>query len=386
MNIMNHNQDYIRQLITEKLIGTISDDDRVYLEEMILRDSEARLLWEEMRDKWTALEGDSKLEQLNLDTRLEEVKDNIHNRNKPFSFTQWQLANVAALLILFIGMWTVLKSKNNAVISNGAVMTEKPSKKIELVLGSGKTLNISGQPQTINVDDIELKAAAGTLQYSGTSRASEQYNTLNIPEEADYKLILSDGSKVWLNSSSSLKFPFAFSGKTRDVYLTGEAYFEVAKNSKQPFLVHTSKTNIQVLGTSFNVNTYEDGLIKTSLVEGRVKTFSLDGDSTLLRPGFEAYYDDLKKEFQVKPFDKEYVLSWIEGSYLFNKVPLENLTGTLERWFGVEVVSINKKVIGKTLVSGIIEKGKLKEFLENLNASTGIKYTLKNNILDFTAN
>ncbi|MCW3115908.1 MAG: anti-sigma factor, partial [Segetibacter sp.] len=156
--------------------------------------------------------------------------------------------------------------------------------------------------------------------------------------------------------------------------------------SKQPFLVHTSKTNIQVLGTSFNVNTYEDGLIKTSLVEGRVKTFSLDGDSTLLRPGFEAYYDDLKKEFQVKPFDKEYVLSWIEGSYLFNKVPLENLTGTLERWFGVEVVSINKKVIGKTLVSGIIEKGKLKEFLENLNASTGIKYTLKNNILDFTAN
>ncbi|WP_431198411.1 FecR family protein [Mucilaginibacter sp. P25] len=144
---------------------------------------------------------------------------------------------------------------------------------IELRLANGEHINLSDtSKKVINMSFAHLKKGVNGLSYQVDNSKNEEWSTLLIPSKLNYRIVLSDGTQVWLNSVSSLRFPFSFLGKTREVYLTGEAFFKVAKNAAHPFIVHTGQTDVKVLGTEFNVNTYHADEIVTSLVEGSVST------------------------------------------------------------------------------------------------------------------
>ncbi len=386
MDIMN-DLDHIHLLITEKLTGNILSEDELYLEECIRKDKNVELLWNTLQQKWLAINGDDHLESIDVASRLEEVNKKITEAKPPaitISQKGW-MAAAATVLIIITATW-LWKESNNTVTPIASVSTTAPqdsAQQIELLLSSGKKVSFTNQPQTINVDDVKINASGDVLQYQDETEKAVEYNTLRIPEKAEYQIVLSDGSKIWLNSCSSLKFPFNFPDSTREVYIEGEAYFEVTKNAKKPFIIHTPKTTVEVLGTAFNINTYDKEIVKTSVVEGSVTTKANNGAKVLLFPGLEAYYNDNIQTFKTTSFDQQMVLAWMHGVYYFNKVQLNDLKGPLERWFGVKV-NLNKNSLEKTTVSGIIEKGKLLDFLENLKATTGINYSLQNNILVFT--
>ncbi|HTN07771.1 FecR family protein [Agriterribacter sp.] len=200
--------------------------------------------------------------------------------------------------------------------TNKAVLTLSDGKKVEL--------NDKGQ-QVITDGNLAIRISDGALAYSKTDVVV--YNTMTTPKGGQYKLKLPDGTTVWLNASSSITYPTAFPGNTREVTITGEAYFEVAKNPAKPFTVRTYKDEITVKGTSFNVNSYEDEAgVKTSLVEGLVQV-----NGTLLTPG-NAY---MGGEITRTNVDKD--LAWKNGVFNFNQVKLKHAMRQIARWYDVEI-------------------------------------------------
>lgn len=183
-----------------------------------------------------------------------------------------------------------------------------------------------------------------TLSSSGILKAS-------TPRGGTYQIVLSDGTKVWLNASSELKFPASFNQtKQRSVELSGEAYFEVAKNKMKPFMVRSNGQEIEVLGTHFNVNSYLDEKVtKTTLLEGAIKLSQLKRDnpaSYVLRPGQQAVAGNTVVIRNVDAMD---VIDWKNGMFIFNKESLESIMRKLSRWYDVDVVFEDEKLKSKLL-------------------------------------
>jgi len=190
---------------------------------------------------------------------------------------------------------------------------------------------------------VSLKNKEGVLQYKDSvndKSVESKTNTLRVPRGGEYQLVLADGTKVWLNSDSELSYPVPFVGKERKVTLMGEAYFEVAHNKDVPFIVVTGNQEVEVLGTKFNISSYEnDANIITTLVEGKVKVSDSNSESErYLMPNEQSVLnrdtDDLKKrKVDVYPF-----IAWKDGRFVFNNVTLEQFLLKISRWYDVEVI------------------------------------------------
>jgi ferric-dicitrate binding protein FerR (iron transport regulator) len=162
------------------------------------------------------------------------------------------------------------------------------------------------------------------------------YNTITTPRGGQYQVTLPDGTKVWLNAESSLRFPTAFTEKERAVELTGEAYFEVATNKNKPFLIKTGQSNTRVLGTSFNIMAYNDeGPVKTTLLEGAVK-IAEGGRSALLQPGEQGIFNS--GSITTKTVNIRAVIAWKDGYYFFDRTPVQSVMRQIARWYNVDIV------------------------------------------------
>jgi ferric-dicitrate binding protein FerR (iron transport regulator) len=160
------------------------------------------------------------------------------------------------------------------------------------------------------------------------------------------------------------------------VEVEGEAFFKVARNPNAPFIVHTSLTEVQVLGTSFNVNTYEKGNVRTALIEGKVVTRRPDGQSLTLDPGYVSEYA-LSKGFSSTTFEQEDELSWMNGVFYFHDMSIERLAEVASRCYGVHIVLAGDRFAGQSL-TGVMERSKLSEFLNDLETTAHIKYYYAN--------
>ncbi|TCC98147.1 FecR family protein [Pedobacter psychroterrae] len=228
------------------------------------------------------------------------------------------------------------------------------------------------------------KTSDGQIVYQVTAEADAdngKYNVLEAPKGGQYQIVLIDGTKVWLNSASVLKYPARFSAAERKVELTGEAYFEVAKDKKKPFKIITDDQEIAVLGTHFNVNAYSDESdTKTTLIEGSVKVSSLsypssrtaDIDDVILKPGQQSVLH--KGAFNVKNADTEEAIAWKNGYFIFENDNMDMIMRKLERWYDVEVAYIGAEG-NRTKVMGTIDKNTdLAEVLKLLEATGKFKF------------
>ncbi|MEI9944262.1 MAG: FecR family protein [Chitinophagaceae bacterium] len=185
--------------------------------------------------------------------------------------------------------------------------------------------------------NVKLVKLDGQLAYNGTGGSPDiLYNTISTPRGGQYQLVLSDGTKVWLNASSSLRFPASFPAKERKVEITGEAYFEVAHNTSKPFRVNVAgKGMVEVLGTHFNINSYDDeSSSKITLLEGLVKVIK-NNTVHFLKPGQQAQVTD--KVMIVNGANIEEVVAWKNGKFLFDKTDVQTTMRQLARWYDVEI-------------------------------------------------
>lgn len=213
-----------------------------------------------------------------------------------------------------------------------AVLTLADGTQISLDDAADGELGRQGTTKVIKLDSGQLAYQAG-----GPAQGVS-YNTLATPRGGQYEITLPDGTKVWLNASSSLRFPTAFTGKERTVELQGEAYFEVARNAAKPFTVKVNDMEVAVLGTHFNVMAYEgEGAAKTTLVEGSVKV-KKGGEGVVIAPGQQAQVSAGGPLRVVKDANLEEVLAWKNGHFVFDGADIGSVMRQIERWYDVDIV------------------------------------------------
>lgn len=229
-----------------------------------------------------------------------------------------------------------------------------------------------------------LKIDAGKLSYrqaNAGKQLSVQYNTVSTPRGGQYQVELPDGSKVWLNSASSLKFPTFFGGKERNVELSGEAYFEVAHNQKQSFKVKVKGVEVLVLGTHFNINAYDDeGSIKTTLLQGSVReTIADQQQAVTIVPGQQAEVGEDNVIKVINDVDLAQVVAWQSGLFEFNNSDLAAIMRQISRWYDVDVIYDSKP--GDAKFGGGISKHLPLSAVLQLIEANGVRFELEERVL-----
>jgi len=311
----------------------------------------------------------------------------IKNRKTVFSF--W--IRVAAAAILFLAGASAYWMLNKKDDTNGKVVATN-KKHTPIVPGGNRAVLTTSDGSTIILDSLQN----GTVIQKGATKISKQgglliynisastktdipvlYNTLSTPRGGEYQVVLPDGSKVWLNSASSLHFPSTFTGNQRVVDLTGEAYFEVAKNKENPFLVKVGDMQVKVLGTHFNINAYSDeDAIKTSLLEGSIK-ITKGNTSRLLKPGEQAVLENKEGQVEITHANMDEVMAWKKGLFQFDGADINTIMRKIGRWYNVEIV-YEGKVSMQRFEGKISRNAQLADVLRILELSN-VKFTVVGN-------
>ncbi|MEI6949049.1 FecR domain-containing protein [Paraflavisolibacter sp. H34] len=295
-------------------------------------------------------------------------------------------AAVIGLLLLGAYAWWHREGQEN----REAMKVDRPLQK-DILPGGDKAVLTLADGSAIVLDQAQNGALSrqggtsvvktgGKLAYvPGAPAALEVlYNTLTTPRGGQYQVQLPDGSLVWLNAASSLHFPTAFGGKERRVEITGEAYFEVAKDRSKPFVVAVNGAEVQVLGTHFNVMAYTDeGALKTTLLEGSVR-FSGAGQTRLLEPGQQSQLTKTGAVNVVSGVDTESVVAWRKGMFHFDNADIETVMRQLARWYNVEVVFKNRREYDPLHVS-IPRSTRLSNALKMLELSGSARFRVDGN-------
>lgn len=275
-----------------------------------------------------------------LERRLEQVKEPVRIRRI------WWYAAASVLAVAGISVYYLLnrepESQSSATIATTQSTPANNNNKAILTLSNGNQISLDDIPagQLAQENGVIIqKDSNGQLQYTvssnGQTNEANAFNTISTPRGRQYQVNLPDGSTVWLNASSSLHFPVNFTGSQRKVSVTGEAFFEVKQNKDQPFIVQSGQQELEVLGTSFNLNGYASD-ITTSLVDGSVKVSNTSTkEEVLLKPGRQSILGP--QEIAVTGFDPEIVLGWRSGLFTYNKAPLSAVMADFERWYDVDV-------------------------------------------------
>jgi transmembrane sensor len=318
-----------------------------------------------------------------LDSRLQDILRQPVKRIQPY----WWWA-AAAVVIAFVALFALPEphkvEKPTASSEKLQYPEPQPGKNGAILrLADGRSLVLDSMPDGVvaHQGNINITLNNGKVFYGSNkddqSAASSGMNTLSTPRGRQYQLELQDGTKVWLNAASSITYPTVFDSKERMVKVTGEVYFEVAKNKTVPFRVElANKTQIEVLGTHFNINSYDtESSFNTTLLEGSVRVRTLMGGSVLMKPGEQAQVND-KGVKLVRNIDLENVMAWKNGLFSFSDANLETVMRQLSRWYDVDV--LYEGPIPDVVFNGEIDRSlTLSQVLNGLSA-TRINYKIKN--------
>lgn len=333
---------------------TISDAEHAELLQLLSQKEhaqKARHFFKEVMDRQS---GDAALfSEAESSELLQSVRDKIRTKEQASPVRKlpvWKWAGVAAAacLLLIAGYWLLQPAPPKEVKTvvqqqtappdllpgkkNKAVLVLADNTQIELDSTGAGILSLQGNARIRKGEDGQIIYENANAQHATTEPV---YNILDIPVGGEYQLVLADGSKVWLNAASRLKFPVNFSGNTREVELTGEAYFEIAKNKSKPFKVHVNNATVDVLGTHFNVNAYDnESRQAVTLLEGSVKVSAAGSrQSAVLKPGQQAALTH-DSRLTVHDVDPEEAVAWKNGYFMFVDEDIKSIMKKLSRWYG----------------------------------------------------
>ncbi len=291
-----------------------------------------------------------------------------------FIFTKRQVKQTAAIE-------TTQEFKNNDVAPGGnkAVLTLANGAQIILDSAGNGALTQQGNTKIIKLDNGQL--SYNSLNGSQTLPDKVFYNTISTPRGGQYQVVLADGSKVWLNAASSLRFPTSFAAKEREVELTGEGYFEVAHDATKPFKVSVNGIEVRVFGTHFNINAYNDeATIKTTLLEGSVKV-GKGSASKVIRPGEQAQIENdgnaLNPKIMVQVVDVDAAVAWKNGRFIFHGNDIQSVMRQLARWYDIDV-NYQGNVTDEEFV-GVINRSRyenISEILDMLEKTLTVSFAI----------
>jgi hypothetical protein len=316
-------------------------------------------------------------------TGAPEIKSN--SRWTAYGF--WRVAaSILLVLGISLGIYEYQSGNDSKTVATKKLNTDAlpGTNKAYLKLANGDSILLtqSGDGMLVSEGGAQVSKQGGQLSYKmsgATEPGKTVYNTLNIPRGGKFQLVLADGSKVWMNSASSIRFPTTFTGKERRLILNGEAYFEVAKNKAKPFIVETNGMEVKVLGTHFNVSAYHDEeSIKTTLVEGSVQV-SKGNHKALLSPGKQSTLNKSAGTIQVAEANLQEALAWKNELFVFKNADIKAVMRQLSRWYDMDVVY---KGDANTRLNGMISRNtNLLGVIKLLQISGGAKFKIDGKLI-----
>lgn len=295
-----------------------------------------------------------------------------------------QYLQYAAAVLVFVGL-------GSAIFLFGS--KSETRKEIVLELGDGRLEYFSEKNQTSLVNDkgdLVAKKFPNEIVYFGKVENHKViYNTLSVPYGKRFKLKLSDGTVVSLNSGTTFRYPEQFGvDGNRNVYLTGEAYFEVAKDKNHPFIVHANQTDVEVLGTTFNLSAYpENPTVNSTLIEGSIKMSEATNtaNSILLEPNQMATWQNKTKKIVVKQVEPAFYAAWTKGELAFKDTPFSTIAKIIQRTYDVEIVNENSDLARQNFTGTIkISESSVENILDLLKRDTPFNYSIKQNTITIT--
>ena len=292
-----------------------------------------------------------------------------------------RIYQIAAVVVVVLGVaMTFFLKEETAVVPVAKVENITPGRSIaKLTVASGDVYHLDSLKQVdlaVSLAANDGKEVVFTDRQLAENVKEIRYNKIEIPRGGEYKITLGDGTRVYLNAQTELRFPESFANsEQRLVYLSGEAYFEVAKNQSKPFIVQCRDYAVKVLGTSFNVNSYEDDKTsKTTLATGKVE-INMGGKLTILKPGHQAIIKDGK--VNVEEVDVEVYTTWMYENFRFKSESVQEIMTKLSRWYAVDVFYMNESVKNYHFTGYLPRYAKITDVLELLSLTTNIKFDVK---------
>lgn len=375
--------EYISHLLYHLIIGDISDAGRRDLADWAAENEYNRRVLERLQDKDYLLREYRRIRAVDPRRAMKDMESRIA-APQPFIRRPWSrvrtitlsVAGLAAAIVLLFGFYTYYQNltpeKPKAIVAqvSSSKITHGSTQAV-LTLENGDTLHLGSSAK-----DNAAKMAEGHSVFSG----GHAKLSVSTPRGGEFKITLEDGTEVWLNAETQLRYPERFGDGERRVAVTGEAFFKVAKDSKRPFYVETAGQVVRVYGTEFNVHAYpEDKSVATTLVEGSIalQAASGNGSQLMLTPGHQALFDKLSHEASVKSVDTEVVTSWRSGSFVFENQNLGDIMQTLSRWYDFDYKFADASLAHTEFMGSIPRYGEFADVVEILETSGGLKFRIK---------
>lgn len=386
-----NNSFHIADLIVKKIRGQITSGELKQLDDWINEKPGNREIYEQAADPKKQLE---KMAIYSLFDR-DKVWSGLENelfRTKTVQFTPTRLFRIAAAILLpiLVAGSTYLIFKRNAPTSLAELdsIIIPGSQKAILILSDGAAISLEGNqaPHDLKEGDARISNENNQLSYSdektGRNDREVLFNELRTPRGGGYHLILADGTSVWLNAESSLKYPVTFSDTLREIYLEGEALFEVAHNG-EPFVVSSGRMNVSVLGTTFDISAYPDEQeFTTTLVEGSVQVDLVTENNIplareILVPDRQAILDLSNSEIKVEEVNASFYTSWMNGKIEFNNDDLYRVIKKLARWYDFDFIFENSEAMQYHFTARLDRSTPISSVLEMLEMTTDVSFVYK---------
>lgn len=359
--------------------AVLNSDEQQALDEWLAATPQNKVVYDEIVSGQWPVSDLQYYNSISYDDNWDRVQKKIAGKERPVRRLRFWWAAAAVILMLLGGIWfwkqqTQLKPEKAVQLADIAPGTQGAI----LTLGDGSTVVLDSlrNGEVANQQGVKAVLLNGKLLYENNGSANTiVYNSMTTPRGRQFHLVLPDGSQVWLNAQSSIRYPTAFTGKDRRVDISGEVYFEVKKDEQKPFFVNVpGRAEIAVLGTDFNIKAYtEEPYLNTTLVNGAVKVVA-KGQSTILRPGYTAQIAE-QGNIKVVSADTEQVLAWKNGAFYFDGATLQEVMRELSRWYDIEVVY--EPGVPDTRFGGKISRDvNLAGLLRGLQA-TGVHYRIE---------
>ena len=373
----------VSQLIVKDLQGCISREEKVMLDKWLEESSENREIYHRVQGRVNREERQRIIRKLNKRAAWERVDRNTKKYRHPILRRCMKYAATIVLPLFMVGVGFYLIRDKEEIHPVAEMVKISPGvTKAELVLADGHKVVLGTETidSLVSEEGVNIVKDGNGVSYLGNKEEGDlAYNIMRVPRGGEFKVRLQDGTLVYMNSETELKYPVRFVGKERRVYLSGEAYFEVQRDTTKPFIVVMNGNEVRVLGTEFNVRSYEDEKCQfTTLVAGKVLLTTHDHRCIELLPNEQGIVDpqgDIRKE-QV---DVALYTAWKDGNFVFRKQSLEHIMEIVERWYDLKV-TFEDEWCKQVSFSGNVERyddfSKLAEMLE---ATGSVKFRIKNN-------